>query len=136
MCRLPDTVILTLLYISKEFTRETELLATLVAMQLFGWFDTSGGRKALEVSLFGGTDNRANESLSEKRSTTKWPLMGINMQLSSMLSRSRLSLGLRWRPRDKNTRLGSLGNGRFGPNPGREPFGSKFRQFEGPWAGN
>lgn len=179
VCRLPDTVILTLLYISKEFTRETflvsarrpvcfqgdqfrtdakctdtyivlagwelsskrwfalkggpadapylfkpgmgaqwastsaELLATLVAMQLFGWFDTSGGRKALEVSLYGGTDNKANESLSEKRSTTKWPLMGINMQLSSMLSRSRLSLGLRWRPRDENTEADQLTNEDF-----------------------
>ena len=179
VCRLPDTVTLTLLYISKEFTRETflvsarrpvcfqgdqfrtdakctdtyivlagwelsskrwfalkggpadapylfkpgmgaqwastsaELLATLVALQLFGWFDTSGGRKALEVSLFGGTDNRANESLSEKRSTTKWPLMGINMQLSSMLSRSRLSLGLRWRPRDENKEADQLTNEDF-----------------------
>ena len=177
--RLPDTVILTLHYISRELARETflvsarrpvsflgdqfrtdakctdtygvlagwelsskrwfalrvgpaevpylfkpgmgaqwastsaELLATLVALQLFGWFDGGGDRKALEVSLFGGTDNKANESLSEKRSTTKWPLMGINMQLSSLLSRSRLSLGLRWRPRDENTEADQLTNEQF-----------------------
>jgi len=177
--RLPDTVILTLHYISRELARETflvsaqrpvsfsgdqfrtdakctdtyvvlagwelsskrwfalrvgpaevpylfkpgmgaqwastsaELLATLVALQLFGWFDGGGDRKTLEVSLFGGTDNKANESLSEKRSTTKWPLMGINMQLSSLLSRSRLSLGLRWRPRDENTEADQLTNEQF-----------------------
>ena len=39
-------------------------------------------------------------------------------------------------PAMKNLLLGPLGNGPFGPNPGREPFGRKFRQFEGPWAGN
>ena len=185
VCRLPDTVILTLLYISKEFSRETflvsarrptcsegdqfrtdakctdtyivlagwelstkrwfalrggpsdapylfkpglgaqwastsaELLATLVAMQLFGWFDSNGGRRTLEISLYGGTDNKANEALSEKRSTTKWPLMGINMQLSSLLSRSRLSLGLRWRPRDENKEADQLTNEDFtGFDPG------------------
>jgi len=179
VCRLPDTVILTLHYISGEMVRETflvsarrplyfqddqfrtdakctdtcvvlagwelstkrwfslklgltevpylfkpgmgaqwastsaELLATLVALQVFGWLETGKGRRAIEISLFGGTDNRANECLSEKRSTTKWPLMGINMQLSSSLSRSRLSLGLRWRPREENTEADRLTNEDF-----------------------
>ena len=179
VCRLPDTVILTLHYISREFANETflvsarrpiyfqgdqfrtdakctdtfvvlagwelgtkrwfslkleqaevpylfkpgrgaqwastsaELLASLVALQLFGWLQTGKARRSLEISLCGGTDNRANESLSEKRSTTKWPLMGINMQLSSALSRSRLSLGLKWRPRDENTEADRLANEDF-----------------------
>ena len=176
VCRLPDTVILTLQYIAAEFGRETflvsalrprhfegeqfrtdakcteefvvlagwelkskrwfsvklgpsevpylfkpglgaqwastsaELLASLLALHMFGWLDETKERKAIEISLVGGTDNRANESLSAKRSTTKWPLMGINMQLSSALSRARLSLGLRWRPREENTEADQLTN--------------------------
>ena len=168
VCRLPDTVILTLQYISCKFVRETflvsalrprllaaeqfrtdakctdtyvvlagweigtkrwfavkldpqefpylfrpgigsqwastsaELLASLLALHLFGWLDETRKRKAIEIFLVGGTDNRANEALTAKRSTTKWPLLAINMQLSSSLSRARLNLGLKWRPREEN----------------------------------
>ena len=132
VCRLPDTVILTLQYIAAEFGRETflvsalrprhfegeqfrtdakcteefvvlagwelkskrwfsvklgpsevpylfkpglgaqwastsaELLASLLALHMFGWLDETKERKAIEISLVGGTDNRANESLSAK----------------------------------------------------------------------
>ena len=145
MFRLPDTVILTLHYISREFARETFLVSVRRPIsslgdqfrtdaKLDGNFAQNGGLLWVEPAdvpyLFNpgmgghqhqrsfcytgspcldglmwrrpesvgsvfiwGTDNKANESLSEKRSTTKWPLMGINMQLSSSLSRSRLSLG-------------------------------------------
>ena len=176
VCRLPDTVILTLQYIAGEFSRETflvsalrprrfgkeqfrtdakctdsfvvlagweldtkrwfsvrlgprevpylfkpgigsqwastsaELLASLLALHLFGWLDETRKRKSIEVYLIGGTDNRANEALTAKRSTTRWPLLAINMQLSSSLSRARLSLGLRWRPRDENTEADQLTN--------------------------
>jgi len=179
VCRLPETVIITLHYLHNEFLRETflvsakrpvrfledqfrtdakctdtfvvlagwelktrrwfalrlgpkevpylfkpgggsqwastsaELLASLTALHLFGWLEEQRERRDIEVSLFGGTDNRANESLTEKRSTTKWPLMGINMQLSSSLSRSRLSLGLRWRPGEENVEADQLTNEDF-----------------------
>ena len=74
-----------------------ELLASWLALYMFGWLGEAKERKAIEVSLVGVTDNVAIESLTAKRSTTtKWPLMGINMLLSSSLSRARLSLGLRW----------------------------------------
>ena len=187
VCRLPDTVILTLQYIANEFKRETflvsarrpqhfrgerfrtdakcttefvvlagweigtkrwfsiklgptevpylfkpgigaqwastsaELLASWLALHMFGWLGETRERKALEISLVGGTDNKANESLTSKRSTTRWPLMGINMQLSSALSRARLSLGLRWRPRDENTEADQLTNENF------EGFDDKLR---------
>ena len=71
------------------------------------------------MSLAAGTDNRANEALSEKRATTRWPLMAINMQLSSWLSRARAALSLRWRPRDENTEADDLTNENFdGFDPG------------------
>ena len=176
VCRLPDTVILTLKYIAGEFNKETflvsalrpqrysteqfrtdakctdthvvlagwelntkrwfslrlgplevpylfkpgigaqwastsaELLASLLALHTFGWLSETRKRKAIEVFLIGGTDNRANEALTAKRSTTKWPLLAINMQLSSDLSRARLSLGLKWRPREENTEADQLTN--------------------------
>ena len=64
----------------------------------------------MAISLLAGTDNLANDALSSKRSTTKWPLMLINMQLSSALAKARLSLSLRWRPREENVEADSLTN--------------------------
>eukprot|EP00435_Cladocopium_sp_Y103_P046354 s1025_g13.t1 len=60
-----------------------------------------------------GTDNRANESLTSRRSTTKRPLMAVNMQLSSSLAKCRLSLNLKWRPREENVEADSLTNEDF-----------------------
>ena len=87
-----------------------ELMATLLALHAFGWLDHGKHRKTLDVVLSAGTDNRANEALSLKRSTTRWPLMAVNMQLSSSLARARLSLSLKWRPRDENTEADRLTN--------------------------
>ena len=67
-------------------------------------------RKAIELQLAGGTDNRANEALTLKRATTRWPLMAVNMQLSSSLSRARLALRLKWRPREENVEADALTN--------------------------
>ena len=87
-----------------------ELMASLVALQVFGWFSPSKDRKSIELQLVGGTDNRANEALTVKRSTTKWPLMAVNMQLSSSLAKSRLGLLLKWRPREENVEADELTN--------------------------
>ena len=78
-----------------------ELLASLAALFAFGWLQRDAGRKTLSWALCGGTDNLANQYLSLKRSTTRWPLMMINMQLSHCLSQASLSLNLRWRPRGR-----------------------------------
>ena len=64
----------------------------------------------MELQLAGGTDNRANEALTLKRATTRWPLMAVNMQLSSSLSRARLALRLKWRPREENVEADALTN--------------------------
>ena len=80
---------------SQWASTSVELLATLAALHAFGWLQHSKDRKTLDVVLPAGTDNLANEALSVKRSTTRWPLMAVNMQLSSSLARARLSLALR-----------------------------------------
>ena len=91
----------------------SELLASLAALKAFGWAEESVDRKALEMSIVAGTDNKSNEGLSAKRSTTRWPLMIINMQLSSVLSRAKIDLRLNWRPRDENKLADSLTNGDY-----------------------
>ena len=87
-----------------------ELLASLVALGVFGWISQGKHRKSVPLVLTAGTDNRANDVLSTKRTTTKWPLMAINMQLSSAIAKARLSLDLRWRPREENEEADSLTN--------------------------
>ena len=98
---------------SQWASTSAELLATLAALEAFGWTKEGRHRKDLQVSLTAGTDNRANEALSAKRATTRWPLMAINMQLSSRLSKARAVLNLRWRLREENTEADDLTNEKF-----------------------
>ena len=87
-----------------------ELLASFVALFAFGLISESRSRKVIPFSISAGTDNRANDFLSVKRSTTKWPLMLINMQLSHVLASSSLLLNLQWRPREENVLADALTN--------------------------
>ena len=87
-----------------------ELLATLAALHIFGYLSASVDRKELDVECAADTDNQGNSRLLKKRSSTKWPLMLINMQLSDLLLRSSLELLLRWRPRDENQLADQLTN--------------------------
>ncbi len=90
-----------------------ELLASLAALFVFGWLEVSSSRKTIPIALNARTDNQSNEALSQKRATTRWPLMLINMQLSVLLSAARLQLNLVWRPRDQNSEADALTNGVF-----------------------
>ena len=87
-----------------------ELLASFVALFAFGLISESRSRKVIPFSISAGTDNRANEFLSVKRSTTKLPLMLINMQLSHVLASSSLLLNLQWRAREENLLADALTN--------------------------
>ncbi|CAE7290582.1 unnamed protein product [Symbiodinium sp. CCMP2592] len=87
-----------------------ELLATLAALHIFGYLTASVDRKELDVECAADTDNQSNSRLLKKGSSTKWPLMLINMQLSDLLLRSSLKLLLRWRPRDENQYADQLTN--------------------------
>ena len=98
---------------SQWASTSAELLASLCALHAFGWLNPASSRRTVALALQAGTDNRANEALSSKRSTTKWPLMLINMQLSASLARARLSLNLKWRPREENVEADKLTNEEF-----------------------
>ena len=87
-----------------------ELLASLAALHAFGWLSPSSSRRTMALSLCAGIDNMANDSLSAKGSTTKWPFMLINMQLSASLAKARLSIRLKWRPREEKVQADQLTN--------------------------
>ena len=90
-----------------------ELLATLVGLKAFGYLEKESGHDLVPVVLRAGTDNRANEALVLRASTTKWPLTLVNMQVAEHLLRNNLLLDLRWRPRDENTLADDLTNKAF-----------------------
>ena len=87
-----------------------ELLATLVALWIFGYLADSLAPRQIPICLPAVTDNRGNQFLLKKQSTTKWPLMLINMQLSHLLKKACLRLKLTWRPREENTLADQLTN--------------------------
>jgi hypothetical protein len=86
-----------------------ELLATLVGLQVFGW--TKVRNRLFTVSA--GTDNLANEHLSFRDATTRFPLSYVHMQVSLDMYRSGGFLQLRWRPRDLNQPADDLTNDDF-----------------------
>jgi hypothetical protein len=107
-----------------------ELMASLVALHVFGWLAPNRDRKTLDLALTAGTDNQSNEALSSKRSTTKWPLMAVNMQLSSSLARARLSLSLKWRPREQNVEADQLTNENFEGFPEEDRLVISFHELD------
>ena len=90
-----------------------ELLATLAALVAFDHLVGNSRRQELGITLVAGTDNQSNESLMAKASTTRWPLVLVNMQLSEKLMAAGVKLVLRWRPRDQNVLADELTNENF-----------------------
>eukprot|EP00435_Cladocopium_sp_Y103_P018236 s1517_g4.t1 len=115
---------------SQWASTSAELLASLAALKAFGWLDVGVARRTVTLALRAGTDNLANEHLSSKRSTTKWPLMLLNLQLSSCLAKARLSLDLKWRPREENTEADQLTNENFSGFPFEDRIDLKFEDIE------
>eukprot|EP00439_Symbiodinium_sp_Y106_P019372 s7039_g2.t1 len=65
------------------------------------------------VELPAATDNKSNQHLMKKQSTTKWPLMLVNMQFSHLLREACLRVALRWKHRAENDLADQLTNERF-----------------------
>ena len=64
--------------------------------------------------MCGGTGNLAIDYLSRSRSTTRFPLALVNMQLWYRLFSAKVWLHLAWRPRGENQLADDLTNGDFG----------------------
>eukprot|EP00435_Cladocopium_sp_Y103_P056563 s1864_g19.t1 len=88
-----------------------ELLATLVAMETFGYFKRGGLPYRLVVEA--GTDNLATEHISLKSSTNKFPLAYVQMHLHLKCFFHGLVLRLNWRPRETNQEADDLTNGKY-----------------------
>jgi len=86
-----------------------ELLATWLGLHLFGWLGTDS--QSFTVSA--GTDNLANELVTRRQGTTKFPLTYVYMQLQYDLFRCGGHMNLNWRPRELNTAADDLTNNRF-----------------------
>ena len=95
---------------SQWASASAELLATLAALQVFGHLDPSPVRRLITIEVLAQTDNKSNEGLSKKGTTTKWPLLMVNMQLTHLLMKASLKLNLGWRPRDQNQEADDLTN--------------------------
>ena len=98
---------------SQWASASAELLGTLIALWAFDHLKKGACRRSLVVELRAETDNRGNAALLAKKSTTRWPLLFLNMQLSELLMRASLRLSLGWRPRDENQQADDLTNGVF-----------------------
>ena len=92
---------------SQWASASAELLA---ALWVFGHLKESSVQRRLPVAVAGATDNQSNEKLLKRQSTTKWPLMLINMQLSHLLRKACLRLSLSWKPREENQLADALTN--------------------------
>ena len=80
---------------SQWASASAELLATLAALHLFGHLKPVQRLRQFPVVIPAVTDNGGNEALSRKQSTTKWPLMLVNSQLSHHLMKAMLKLDFR-----------------------------------------
>ena len=98
---------------SQSASASAELLATLTALWAFGHLQKSNTPHQIPVTLPAATDNRGNQFLLKKQSTTRWPLLLVNIQLSHLLRLSRLRLNLTWKPRSENELADQLTNDIF-----------------------
>ncbi|CAE7032383.1 unnamed protein product [Symbiodinium sp. CCMP2592] len=95
---------------SQWASASAELLATLAALHIFGHLEAGPTRRSMKVEVLAQTDNKSNEGLTRKGSTTRWPLLMVNMQLTHVLMKAGLRLNLGWRPRDENQEADDLTN--------------------------
>ena len=89
-----------------------ELLATLVALEVFGHL--KGSPLPKKVLVEAGTDNLATEHISLKESSNKFPLAFVQMQLSLKCYLKGLVFRLQWRPRETNQEADDLTNEEYG----------------------
>lgn len=93
-----------------------ELLSSYVAAFAFGYLESEQQWQVglnIKIVITGGTDNRANESIQLRNSTTKWPLLALHMQMSSSLLDAATRMRLKWRPREENVPADDLTNAIF-----------------------
>eukprot|EP00435_Cladocopium_sp_Y103_P049925 s2541_g15.t1 len=89
-----------------------ELLASLVALEVFGFFE--GKAPPSKVLVEAGTDNLATEHISHKDASNKFPLALVQAQLALKCFLYGIVFRLEWRPRETNVEADALTNLDFG----------------------
>eukprot|EP00435_Cladocopium_sp_Y103_P006405 s3783_g2.t1 len=85
-----------------------ELLASLVALEVFGFFE--GKAPPTKVLVEAGTDNLATEHISHKEASNKFPLALVQAQLALKCFLHGIVFRLEWRPRETNVEADALTN--------------------------
>ena len=89
-----------------------DLYASLLCLVLFApCFDN---KTQTELVLQGTTDNQSNEALVNRCLTTKYPSYVILLELTEQMTRRKVSMDLRWQPRNENQHADDLTNEAFG----------------------
>ena len=88
-----------------------ELLASLVALGAFGYFEKGKGPRHLLLEA--GTDNLATEHITKKGASNKFPLAYVQMQLGLKCYLYGLVFKVCWRPREVNVEADDLTNLKF-----------------------
>ncbi|CAE7343575.1 unnamed protein product, partial [Symbiodinium microadriaticum] len=98
---------------SKQHSTSAELLASYVAVVVFGHLREEPNQVTFRVILDAGTDNKSAPQAQKKGYSTKWPLFGVLMQMVSELAKNNKLLRLSWRPREQNQEADDLTNLQF-----------------------
>ena len=98
---------------SKQRSTSAELLASYVAVVVFGHLREEPNQVTFRVILDAGTDNKSAPQAQKKGHSTKWPLFGVLMQMVSELAKNNKLLRLAWRPREQNQEADDLTNLQF-----------------------
>ena len=63
--------------------------------------------------MAGITDNLGNTFVTSRLMTSKFPMVGVLLELAEQLRRREMVLNLEWAPRGQNTEADALTNGNF-----------------------
>ena len=97
-----------------------ELLASTIALMVFGPAECLPVPCTAAVSITGETDSQVATSVVAKGATTSFPLCAVAMELASQLEARSATLALEWAPRYLNQEADALTNGDFiGFDPAR-----------------
>ena len=91
-----------------------ELLATTVALMVFGGSGAVATGLAGRVSIAGCTDNMSASYVVDRYMSTAFPLSVVLMELACQLDALHLDLELRWIPRMQNEAADDLSKEQFG----------------------
>ena len=90
-----------------------ELLASTIALMVFGLPEVLPTPGMAKVAVTGDTDSQVSASVVARGASTSFPLCVVAMELAAQLEARASTLSLSWAPRYMNDEADALTNGRF-----------------------